>query len=376
MPADKKTLLESIRNIFVAAKAMPDGMDDIEDVLDIWTEPDGQHRVPDEGKIKTGPREDASGEGAFKMVGEYSNPAPQHVATEAYDEFSRMLDKVGRSMKAMAQRQHALEVALFETAKSAPVEAKTSEPTFIGKAEARLKAARIALRKADMADEDEREEREDEMEKANRALISAKRLLAKAEDEADDDEDEVEKVEKAVSEYRKLTKAFAKAKSEFVKAEDEAEKKDYDEEKKRVEAKERDDKDELKRIEERNETRKAETEDKEDEREKEEHKKSADPDRLTILETSVQGLMNTIAGTSKYGPLPDFMKSFPMESIADKIEDAIDSGKLREDAMVMKAKDLHARLIAAKAGNYDPNRLQEDINSAPDAIRNLFKTAA
>lgn len=360
-----KTLLSSLKSLLTAAKAMPDDLEDIEDVLDIWNEKDGQHKLPAETEIKTGPREESSGDGAFKMVGEYSKPDAQSVMVERYNEMSRWFDKAGRAMKALKQNQDVLTAALFEAVKSETATAAptiSAEDSYLGKARSKLKVAKTALRKADMADEDEDEEREEEMEKAQRALANAKRLLSKAEDEEDEDE-----VEKAFADLKKLTKAFAKAQSEFAKAEDEDEKKDEDE-----------DEDETKKSAEpvASDVKKADDEDeKKDEDDKEDETKKA-TDRLKMLELKVEDVLNVVAGKSRFTGVPDMIKAIPTETVGDRIEKAIDDGTLSEQAEIMKAQDLHLRLQAAQAGQYDGRRLQSDIEGSSDNIRNLFQTAA
>lgn len=361
----KEALLDSLRTLFTTVKAAPaDDLSGIEDIMDQWNEPNGQHKIPAEGEIKTGPKEDASGDGAFRMVGQYSHPAPQPVATEAYSQMSGMFEKMSRAMKAQQAQIQAMAAVLFE--KAEPAKAAPEVDSFLAKAETRLKMAKMALRKADMADEDEKDDREDCMEKAERMLAAAKRLIAKAEAEAEDeaDEEKAEGVEKAIMEHRSLARRFAKARAEYpapaapvvetVKAEDAQEKKDAKQEEKRVEAKEEDAKDELKRV---------------------EAKKSDDPNHIEIIETTVKGLMEKFMGQSKH-QMPDFVKALPIESISDRVHEAIDNGTLQSDSEIMKATDLLGRVNAAKLGQYDGARLQDEIAAAPDNVRSLFKIAA
>lgn len=363
MPADKN-LLDAMRHLFTTVKAAPaDGLMGIEDILDQWNEPGGQNKMPEEGKIKTGPAEDASGDGAFKMTREYSHPAPQPELTDVYSRMSGMFEKMARSMKAQQDQIQALTTVVFEAAKAeAPKAAETD--TFLAKAESRLKLAKMALRKADMADDDEKDEKEDAMEKAERMLAAAKRLITKAECEAEEEADEhkAEGVEKAISEHRTLTRKLTKARAEMpapvepaVKAEDKQEKEDQKAEEKRVEAKEKDDKEELARV---------------------EAKKSVDPNHIEILETTVKGMFEKFMGQSKHEPLPEFVKSMAVESISDKVNTAIDDGTLTSDLEIMKATDLLSRVQAAKAGHYDGARLQDDIKAAPEKVRALFNIAA
>ncbi len=354
MPADKTSLLESLKTLFTAAKAMPDSdASAILDVMDQWSAPGGEHAVPDESKIKTGPSQEASGAGADKMVREYSHPAPQTVAVENYSRMASMFDKMARTMKSMQDKQDALATVLLEAVKADTKPAALPTDTFIGKAESRLRLAKAALRKADMADEDEKDDKEEAVEKAERYLAAAKRLIAKAESEAEeaDDEDESEKVEKAISEHRKLSKALAKAKAEMpvAKAEDEKDEKEVEKAAATVVAPA---------------PVVAET------------VKSVDPNRIDILETTIKGLMETVAGKSKHSALPDFMKSAQAEDFAERVETAIDTGVLKENAEVMKAKDILSRLQAVRSGDYDASRFKDDLDASPENVRNLFKLAA
>lgn len=348
--ADKADVFKTLKSLFTTVKSIPDA--DVEDVFDIWTQENGQHAVPSKEEVKTGPSESADGEGAFKMIERYSNPAPQTKMVEGYDHFSKYLEGMGKAMKALHDQNKAIAAVLLK-AEEAPAVVTND---FLVKAETRLKLAKAALRKADMADEDEKEEKEEAVEKAERALEAAKKLIVKAEKENEDDMDDnvAESCEKAMSEFKKLSKALVKAKAELpapvVKAEDDKKEDDKEEIEKAAAAKAIAD------------AAAATT-------------AKADPDRLTILENSIEGLMKTLAGTSKSAPLPDLMKSFPTESVGEKIEAAMDEGTMN-DGEIMKAKDILSRFEAAKNGAYDGVKLHQEIDAAPEKVRALFKAAA
>ena len=348
-------VMKALRSIVIASKSIPsEDLEKIEDVMDIYNEPNGQHAVPAEGKIKTGPSEDASGEGAFKMVRQYSNPAKQTVATEAYDTFSKYLEGFAAAQKAQGDQIAVLAEALL--AKGAPA-STASDDSFLSKAETRLAVASKALRKADMADdEEEKEEKEEHLEKAEKALAVAKRLLAKAESEHEEDLDEEkeEAVEKALASFKKLSKALVKAKADL--AVKKSEVKDEKAHEKEGEA----EKEAERAIKEAEKEHVAET------------KKAAE--RLDLLEKSVQDVLSTIAGVSKSTPVPDFVKSMATETISDRIETAIEDGELSMPE-VMKARDILGRISAAKLGQYDGDKLQAAIAEAPERVRSLFKNS-
>ena len=89
------SLIAGLAGVF---KAIPsDKLEDLTDVVDMWTEPKGEHGSPSRAEIVTGPAERMSGDGAVKMIGEYSTVAPQQGLTAQYAEFQRMLDGWGKS---------------------------------------------------------------------------------------------------------------------------------------------------------------------------------------------------------------------------------------------------------------------------------------
>ena len=355
--AGNADIFKALRKYFLAKNVPSDALDEIEDVMDIFNEPGGEHKAPSREEIKTGPSESASGDGAFKMVGEYSKPAPQTLIVESYEDVSKMLEGMMAAQKANTKQIAAL-AELLLTKSASTEKAAPAEETFIGKAEMRLATATKALRKADMADEDEKEEREDCLGNAERALSAAKKLLAKAEkeNEEDMDEDKEEKVEKALSTYKRLFKALTVAKAESEKEKEE------DKEVEKAEGKT--------------------AHEKEGEAEREalkQHEKEkvekADTNRIEILERSVQEVLQTVAGISKGSAVvPDFVKSMQTESISDRVESAMEEGTLSMPEM-MKAKDILARVEAAKLGQYDGSQLKKEIADAPERVRDLFKAA-
>lgn len=150
------------------------------EVKDQWQE--GQkHSVPSREEIKTGPGQAASGGGAERMTGQYSNPAPQHgVQLDA--------EKLGKILEDFAAKSHA-------TLKN--------------------ELARFAALLIKAKDEDEEDEEESETveinEKAKKLFDKAKKLLADARKAKEDAEDEDGEARKALRQKaRQLRKAAAK----------------------------------------------------------------------------------------------------------------------------------------------------------------------
>lgn len=338
--ADKATkstadIFGALRKIVAVSKGLsPEELEGIEDVTDIYSTPDIRNQPLTPAEILVGPSEEASGDGAFKMVKEYSDVHIQPKLVQLYAEMSNFFEKTGVAMKAHDAKLNLLATAIVEKAQP------SATNDVLAKAESRLKAATAALRKAEMSDdEDDKEDKEEALEKAERMLTAAKKLIQKAESENEDEMDDnvADSCEKALSTFKKLSKALVKAKSDMpvAKAEDESE----------------------------------------EDGEKKDDEKEAMKSQIAILETTVKGFMDSISGTSKTPALPDFVKAMPSEDVDGKIEAAFDDSKISEGEFV-KAKDLLARVEAAKRGAYDHGLLQQAITAAPEKVRAFFNTAA
>lgn len=366
-------------------KAIPsDKMSDITDVLDTWNKPDGEHTNPSREQIVTGPAQRASGDGAPKMIAEYSSPAPQEGLTAQYQEFQRMLDGWGKAFTdklnanlnpIITRHDTALKsiLGVFAEAKKAQdtPPAAPGADTFLGKALVRITKAKLALRKAEMADEDEKEERKSQLSSASDLLKSAKRLLAKATEDMEDTDDEG--CEKALSSLQALTKAVAKAEKE----DDEMEKA---ESAKAAAA--------AKAI----EDAAAATKKAEDEKEAAEKAKAAGAEAaskavtqeqlqealkgLTVLPNTVQGLIDAVMGKSVNPVAPEISKGTVVDiDFAARVDAAIDSGTLDENTE-MKALSLLQHQAAVKSGRMDAAHFAAEIAKSSAAIRELFQVAA
>lgn len=367
-------------------KAIPsDKLADITDVMDTWNKPDGEHSNPSREQIVTGPAQRASGDGAPKMIAEYSSPAPQQGLTEQYKEFQSMLDGWGKAFTdklnanlspIIARHDTALKsiLGVFAEAKKAQEVTAPAAPgadTFLGKALGRITKAKLALRKADMADDDEKEERKSQLASASDLLKSAKRLLAKAMEDMEDTDDEG--CEKALSTLQGLTKAVAKAEKE----DDEMEKAETAKAAAAAKAVE---------------DAAAATKKAEDEKEAAEKAKAAGTDAtskavtqeqlqealkgLTVLPNTVQGLIDAVMGKSVNPVAPEISKGTVVDvDFAARVDAAIDAGQLDENTE-MRALSMLQHQAAVKAGRMDAAHFAAEIAKAPAAIRELFQVAA
>jgi hypothetical protein len=398
------SLIASLAGVF---KAIPsDKLEDLTDVVDMWTEPKGEHGSPSRAEIVTGPAERMSGDGAVKMIGEYSTVAPQQGLTAQYAEFQRMLDGWGKSFAAdltgklnpvLARHDAALKSILgifaeLQKAQTATAAAQTaaapaapSADTFLGKSLIKLAKAKSALRKADLADETERDVRKGFLEEANDLLKSAKRLLAKASEDMEDTADE-EGCEKALSTLRALTKAVAKADEDDKKRDEEeaAEKarvaKSEEETKKKIEEAKKDGEKEKQAEKEAAEAAEkarqaAEAAAKSNAVSQEQILKALEG--LTVLPTTVQGLIDAVMGKSQNpGGAPEITKGQVLEvDFAKRVDQAIDENRLSDEG-ITRAMSLVQHMHLAKAGRIDMKVVEQEIDKSPAEVRDLFRPAA
>lgn len=390
-PMNVASLIAGLASVF---KAIPnDKMEDLKDVVDMWNQPGGEHQNPGRGEIITGPAERMSGDGAPKMIAEYSSPAPQQGLTAQYQEFQRMLDGWGKSFSdsltgklnpILSRHDTALKsiLGVFEAAQKAQTATPAAPPadSFLGKALLKISKARSEMRKADLADEDEKEERKSHITAASDMLKSAKRLLAKASEEMEDTDDEA--TEKAMSDLRAITKAVAKAEDEEKEKDEAAKSAAAAAQKATADAAAA--------------TQKAEEDKK---KEEEEAAKSAAAaaavagntakaavtqeqilkalEGLTTLPTTVQGLMDAVMGKSAVpGGAPEIAKgTIETVDFATRVDQAIDDGTLTENGE-MRALSLVQHLALAKAGRMDIKLVEAEIAKSPEEVRVLFQAAA
>lgn len=233
-------------------------------IPDHWTE--GQDGRVSREKIKVGPEERASGDGATKMIRDYSDPAEQHGITLEAEKISRMLGPVASSMKSMAdavnQQSRGLDVlsqAVLSLVKKAAEEEdeedeedeeNESEVVNIGKCVTRANFLLAKAKKAeDMADETMDEEKcntakakakafrvkakvqirkamallklagsPPELAKSVRAVAKKADINVVQEEEEEEEDGEEEEEDSAKSDIVRLTLALAKATDPLVKA--------------------------------------------------------------------------------------------------------------------------------------------------------------
>lgn len=95
----KHGLTPAVAQVFMGQvrKAAESGSgDEVRKILDLW---ESEWEALTEEEIKTGPVEESSGEGAYKMIRDYSDVARQKGIEKLYEEVARLLDD-SRAMKA------------------------------------------------------------------------------------------------------------------------------------------------------------------------------------------------------------------------------------------------------------------------------------
>ena len=152
-------------------------------------------------EVKTGPEQATSGNGAERMIRDYSSPAAQMGIQLMAEEFGRALAPMSASMKAISQGM----AILLENQGKLPTQ--LTEALVAAEAAAKAKKAK----KAEGEDEEDEEDEESEVveinaSKAQRCLRKAKQLLRKIdiakaemeEAEEDDDKDAKKAARKAI----------------------------------------------------------------------------------------------------------------------------------------------------------------------------------
>lgn len=370
-------------------KAIPnDKMEDITDVIDMWNEKDGEHKNPGRGEIVTGPAERMSGDGAPKMIAEYSSPAPQQGLTQQYQEFQRMLDGWAKSFTdklnpVLSKHDKAITalVGVFSEMQKAHAAAPAAPAadTFLGKALLKIAKAKSELRKSELADEDdEKEEKKSRLAAASDLLKSAKRLLAKASEEMEDTDDEG--TEKAMTSLRALIKAVSKA-------EEEEKEKEEAEKAKSVAAQ--------KAIDDAAAATKKAEEDKKKEEEEAAEKAKAVADGTAakaaatqeqvlkalegnaVLQATVQNLFDAVVGKSVNPHAPEIAKGTVIATVdfAARAEEAREGGRL-SDQGDLKVASILQHMGHANAGRMDMKVVEEEIAKSTSEVRAVFQVAA
>lgn len=361
-----------------------------EHVKDHWEE-GNTHSHATKEEIKIGTAQEASGGGAEKMTKEYSNPAPQHGITLVSEQLGRMLAPINSSMKALAETQVAtlgvLKSMVAEKAKKSEDsdEDKDVEEMHESKAKSFLlqagdlirKSKRFAAKAEDAKDDGDEEKCKALTAKARTAKREAAVLLGKArlfaaasgnatiksdvsalikksditvveDEDEDDDEKESDKAKAAA-----VTDADVKAAAKTDDAGHQADKKDPANGNQAAQTKAVDTSDSTMK---------------------------ALQDAMSgfkILETTVKGLMEVVAGRSKVSDLvPDISKASPalISSISERLADAEDSGRLSESDAAC-ARNIIAKSGAAKQNLIPATVVSDLLSKAPINVRALFAEA-
>jgi hypothetical protein len=398
-------------------------------VEDNWAE-GNVNKAPTREQIKVGPREASSGEGAERMIRDYSDTAPQHGITLTAEAMSRMLGPINSSMKSLASTMSSNTAVLMALLKAMGEEEEKDEKEEEEKEEGMKarkarKAAKVLKADADHEDEAEEESEEDEEEseeesevveinaakcrdllaKARRKLAQAKAMKDEAEEEREEGEDE-EKCKAKLRKARALRKAAAKL---LAKARTAAYAASSDELKKAVRLTIT--KADINVVQEEEED---EEEEEEEEGEEEETKAKAaakgpdakgnqadhaDPESgnqdseavkalaqkvekslegFSMLQTDVRGLMETIAGRSKNSPVvPNLAKaqvSAP-DDLNVEISNMVEAGTLNDND-AFAARDILGKITLAKAGHLDKAVVHERLAQASPTVRSILNRVA
>lgn len=364
--ADPK-VLESLNTDEALTKAAQN-LTESEMVSDRWQA--GQvHQGANKEQIKTGPQAQSSGDGAERMVAHYSDTQAQHGTTLTAESLSRILGPINSSMKSLidvvtVQQKQITAMSEYLKAEAEKEEDEDSDSMEESeeKAKAKIKKAKRLISKAE--DADDKAETKSYLKKAGVelgfALYSALevagvtgdntlaksireiakeagiKVVAKAEDEEKDEEKKDDDAEKAKTDADAAAKALADAAAAATAAPDAAAKAIADLPNK------------MKTIDEA-------------------------LLGLTVLSTTVKGMMDVISGKAKVSDLvPDFSKAAPEQGVTvEHIEKAVEAGAL-SDSEGDIALDVLSKFGAVNAGTLPAEIAKSRLDRAPTAVKALF----
>jgi hypothetical protein len=342
--------------------------------------------------IRTGPEQKASGDGAEKMIRDYSNVATQQAGImQQAESLARLIAPIAASSKA----QTAAVTALIENVKSLNV---TLAALVTAKAEGEDKMV-------EEDDEDEKETKEMAAEKAKSLVARAKILLTKAkkaEGDAmmvEDDEEEEKACKKKAKAFRKQaavllgkarTAAFVAgdretrksiaqiaAKSDITVVEDDEDEDDDEKEKAKAAAEKAKGHDAA--------GNQADFSNKDGNQDSTAVKAVSEMSGKVeealkgfgMLSMELKDMMNVVSGRSKgTGAVPEFTKSAvdPTLALVNKIEELEDAGQL-SDTDAFAARDIVSKMTAARAGQLDASIVHDRIAKSTLPVQMLFKAA-
>ena len=390
-------------------------------------------KAPTREEIKVGPREASSGEGAERMIRDYSDTAPQHGITLTAEAMSRLLGPMNSSMKSLAAAMSSNTAILTAMLKAmADDEDGEKEEDMKGMKGKKSRKARKAasVRKGDVDHEDEAEEEDEEEEeeeeseeesevveinaakcrklltKARNKIAQAKAMKAEAEEEREEGEDE-EKCKAKLRKARALRKAaarlLAKARTAAYAA-DSAElkkavrltitKADINVVQEEEEEEEEEDEEEEEEGEEETKARKAKGSDAKGNQADHEDKESGNQDAeavkalatkvekslegFAMLQTDVKGLMEAVSGRSKGSTVVPMLTKAQVATADDlnsEIASMVDAGTLN-DADAFAARDILSKITATKSGLIDKAIVHDRIAKSSPTVRSIINRVA
>ncbi|MDA8191052.1 MAG: hypothetical protein M0Z68_06215 [Gammaproteobacteria bacterium] len=340
----------------------------VDDHLD---DAESRHQVPSKEQLKFGPTEAASGEGVVRMIGDYSNPAPQQAITEEYIEFNRAFDKrlkkIEKAVSDMAKGHNQMAslvggiVAAVEKAEAQDDEDKEMREMT----EKAVRKAKVALFKAEMdEDDDDNEEVEESVISAEKAVNAAIKALVKAAEEDEDDEEKMEKARKIAKALRERLKAIKAKRDDKGNQDDGEDPKSGNQEDAAAKSMEAAVMAALTKL----GITKAEGEPKD--KGAEEVQKSIDA--LSNKVSTVSDLLNSLMGKS-VGTAPTFQKAEAKEMLKSRI-DALSKAINEEclsDSDTAVAQRILSRIIQVQDGAIDASKLDEELRRAPESVLRL-----
>ena len=339
----------------------------VDDHLD---DAESRHQVPSKEQVKFGPTEAASGEGVVRMIGDYSNPAPQQAITEEYIEFNRSFDKrlkkiekavvdISKGHNQMASLVGGIVAAVEKAEAQDDEDAEMREMT-----EKAVRKAKVALFKAEMdEDDDDNEAVEESVISAEKAVNTAIKALTKAAED-DEDEENMEKARKVAKALRERLKAIKAKKDDKGNQNDGEDPKSGNQEDAAAKSMEAAVMAALTKL----GITKAEGEPKD--KGAEEVQKSIDA--LSNKVSTVSDLLNSLMGKS-VGTAPTFQKAEAKEMLKSRIDalsNAINEESL-SDSDTAVAQRILSRIIQVQDGAIDASKLDEELRRAPESVLRL-----
>lgn len=359
-----------------------------------------RHTNPSPEEIKFGPTQEASGAGAGKMIREYSNVAPQFGIVNLYNDFSRKLDSLKKSILMISEAVKAQNAVIQHVAKSqTPSVSDKSAPVFsdeVTKAKELIKKSKSLILKSELYGIDDLsfEDVMEDIRKADLLLKKAKSLLIKAEEEDEKEEEEEKEVEKSLGDVKKFSMRLGKAKEEI-----EGKKKEEEEKESKARKAEEDKKEEKEDKESKAHKSESESEkEKEEDKEKKAHKAKdndkgnqndkankdgnqvdaaakSSSEEILVMKKTIAEMMDIISNSSKYGKdVPNLSKAQADNYIVSKsadIESAFEAGLLSGGEEIT-ARSILSMFELAQKGDIDPSVVTNRINSSSSAVKTVF----